>query len=159
MFTTYFESCGLMLDTNVTVSCSVPAARPLQMLLSTVTRAPGLTAPPPTLPVLSQSLPTLQTAPPILSQHRPPGQSRGWIPSPPGLDWGRRPRRVDSLLSGLWTLSTASLLAPRLSPPPFPRQIPPEVLRGAGHPQGWPTGWPHPLTPPGGLPLTYLRCH
>lgn len=144
---------------NNTFSCSFLAAHPLQMLPSTVTHALGETALPLTLLVLSQSLPFLQTALPILSQHRPHGQSLGWIPSPPlGHDSGPHLHRVDLLPLGHWTPLIASLLAPRLSPLPIPQQIPLEVQRVVGRPQGSLKCCPHLLMPPGGLLLTCLHC-
>lgn len=140
------------------MKCLLPAAHPLQMLPSTVTRAPGETALHLTLIVLSQSLPFLQIALPILSQHRPPGQSRGRIPSPPrGHDSGPHLHRADSLPLGHWTPSIASLLALHLSPLPIPQMILLEVQRVEGHPRESLKGCPPLLMPPGGLQLTCLR--
>lgn len=140
--------------------CLVPVAPPLPMPPSTVTRALGVTALPLILLVLSLSLASLQTTQPILSLHKPPGQSHGWIPSLPlDFDSGRHPHRVDLLPLGRWTPSTASPLAPRLSLLPIPQQILPEVQRVVGHQQESLRGCPHSLTLPGDLPLTCLLCH
>lgn len=125
----------------------------------TVTPAPGGTVLPPTPLVPSPCRPSLQTPQSILSLHKPPGRSRGWIPSLPlDFDSGRHPRRVDLLPLVRWTPSTASPLAPRLSLLPVPQQILPEVQRVVGRPQASPRGCPHPLTLPGVLPPTCLRC-